>query len=133
MNPLILVGFDLVVSALLILLAMYVVWTRVQTRLNSFAHRKTEPTVTSPPRESAEKGRSPGEEERHEWAFGGVTEQAVSLKRKGCSLEQIAQRLQLPTREVETMLAISEMARGKGPACGPVASFSLEPEMAHTH
>ncbi len=133
MNPLILVGFDLVVSAVLILLAMYVVWSRVQSRLNSLADKETLPIPKAPPQEKVERPGPPKEEKQREWAFGGITEQAATLKRKGCSLEQIAQRLQLPTREVEMMLAISEMGNTEGPGHGQVASFSLEPEMVHSH
>ena len=43
-------------------------------------------------------------------------------------MEQIAQRLQLPTREVEMVLAISEMAKTDKQDRGVHVPFSLEPE-----
>jgi len=111
MNPLILVGFDLVVSAVLIFLAMYVVWSRVQSRLETFGREGNNTTVKAPGPERSEAAAPLPEEPAGDWAFGGVTEQAANLKQKGCSMEQIAQHLQLPTREVEMVLAISEMAK----------------------
>jgi len=41
-------------------------------------------------------------------------------------MEQIAQRLQLPTREVEMVLAISEMAKTEKPDRGVHVPFSLD-------
>ena len=41
-------------------------------------------------------------------------------------MEQIAQHLQLPTREVEMMLAISEMAKPEKPEREVHVPFSLE-------
>ena len=111
MNDFILVGIDLVVSAALIFLAMYVVWSRVQSRLETFDSKGSEAAVKAPAQDRTE-GTTPSTEmPPGDWAFGGITEQAASLKQKGCSMEQIAQRLQLPTREVEMVLAISEMAK----------------------
>ena len=45
MNTFILVGFDLVVSALLILLGMFVVWSRFRTQLEVDGNREIAPTV----------------------------------------------------------------------------------------
>ena len=128
MNPLILVGFDLVVSAALIFLAMYVVWSRVQSRLETFGSKGGDATVKVPAPERTEAATPPVEDPPGDWAFGGITEQAVNLKRKGCSMEQIAQRLQLPTREVEMVLAISEMSKTGKPGRGVHVPFSLEPD-----
>ena len=130
MNPLILVGFDLAVSAALILVAMYVVWSRVQSRLESLGVKEEPEAVEFSVRDRTEPERPVTEAPAAEWAFGGVTEQAANLKQKGCSMEQIAQRLQLPTREVEMMLAISEMAKVGKAGGGLHVPFPLEPEEA---
>jgi hypothetical protein len=128
MNPLILVGFDLAVSAALILLAMYVVWSRVQSRLETLGGREDD-AVSKPPTPNRTEGANPSAEgPSGDWAFGAITEQAANLKQKGCSMEQIAQCLQLPTREVEMVLGISEMTKtGKrGPRVR--VPFPLEPK-----
>ena len=126
MNPLILVGFDLVVSAALIFLAMYVVWSRVQSRLETFGTQASNATAKAPAPMRSEAPTPPAENPPGDWAFGGITEQAANLKQKGCSMEQIAQRLQLPTREVEMVLAISEMAKTEKPDLGVHVPFSLD-------
>ena len=115
MNPLILVGFDLAVSAALILLAMYVTCKRVQSRLESLTHEEKDKTVEPLTPDRADLDNTRTDAPPGAWAFEGVTEEALGLKRKGCSMEQIAQRLQLPTREVEMMLAISKMAKSGNP------------------
>ena len=126
MNPLILVGFDLVVSAALIFLAMYVVWSRVQSRLETFGSKDSGATAKVPVPKPSRETTPPAENPPGDWAFGDITEQAANLKRKGCSMQQIAQRLQLPTREVEMMLAISEMARTDKPGRGVHVPFALD-------
>jgi hypothetical protein len=128
MNDIILVGFDLVVSAALIFLAMYVVWSRVQSRLESFGGKESA-AAAKPPAPDWSKAATPSAEDAPgDWAFGGITEKAANLKQKGCTMEQIAQRLQLPTREVEMVLAISEMAKTDKQDRGVHVPFSLEPE-----
>ena len=128
MNNFILVGFDLVVSAALIFLAMYVVWSRVQSRLESFGGKESA-AAAKPPAPDWSKAATPSAEDApSDWAFGGITEKAANLKQKGCTMEQIAQRLQLPTREVEMVLAISEMAKTDKQDRGVHVPFSLEPE-----
>jgi len=126
MNPLILVVFDLVVSAALIFLAMYVVWSRVQSRLETFGAKGSNTAAKAPAPKRSEPVTPPAEDPPGDWAFEGITEQAANLKQKGCSMEQIAQRLQLPTREVEMMLAISEMAKTEKPERGVHVPFSLD-------
>jgi len=126
MNGLILVGFDLVVSAALIFLAMYVVWSRMQSRLESFGIKESAAAAKPPAPDLGEAASPSAEEIPGDWAFGGVTEKAANLKQKGCSTEQIAQRLQLPTREVEMVLAISEMAKTEKRDRGVRVPFSLE-------
>ena len=128
MNPLILVGFDLVVSAALILLAMYVVWSRVQSRLETFGSKGSDVAAKAPAPKRSEAVTPPAEGPPGEWAFGGIRAQAANLKQKGCSMEQIAQRLQLPTREVEMVLAISEMSKTEKQDRGVHVPFSLETE-----
>jgi orotate phosphoribosyltransferase-like protein len=72
------------------------------------------------------------EEPHDEWAFGAVTEKAATLKKKGCSTEEIAQRLQIPTREVEMVLAISGMARTEKLDRGVTAAFPMNADAART-
>ena len=132
MNTFILVGFDLVVSALLILLGMFVVWSRFRTQLEVDGNRDIEPTVKTVVKDN-EESRKPSvqfsvEEPHDEWAFGDVTQKAATLKKKGCSTEEIAQRLQIPTREVEMVLAISGMARPEKLDRGVTAAFPLNPD-----
>ncbi len=127
MNPLILVGFDLVVSAALIFLAMYVVWNRVQSRLETFGSKGSAKPDKAPAPDRSETATPPPTCPPGDWAFGGITEQAASLKQKGCSMEQIAQRLQLPTREIEMVLAISEMAKTEKPERGVRVPFPFDP------
>ena len=126
MNDFILVGIDLVVSAALIFLAMYVVWSRVQSRLETFGSKGSDATAKPPAQKRSEAITPPAEAPPGDWAFGGITEQAANMKQKGCSMEQIAQRLQLPTREVEMVLAISEMAKTEKQDRGVHVPFSLD-------
>ena len=130
MNPLILIGLDLIVSAVLILMAMYVVWSRVRSRLEAHGNERYDLGITRETESNREAmnpaaGDSPGE-----WEFGDITEKAESLKRKGSSMEEIAQRLQLPTREVEMVLAISEMAKPARSNPGAPTPFRLSPDAA---
>ncbi len=126
MNDLILVGFDLVVSAALIFLAMYVVWSRVQSHLESFGGKESAAAAKPPAPDWREAATPSAEDSPGDWAFGDITEKAANLKQKGCSTEQIAQRLQLPTREVEMVLAISEMAKTEKQDRGVHVPFSLD-------
>jgi hypothetical protein len=136
MNSLILVGFDLVVSALLILLGMFVVWSRFRTQLEGGGNREIAPTVKTVVKDDEVSGKPSAqfsvEEPDDEWAFGDVTQKAASLKMKGCSTEEIAHRLQIPTREVEMVLAISGMARPETRDRGVTAAFPLNPDVART-
>jgi hypothetical protein len=130
MNPLILIGLDLTVSTVLIVLAMFVVWSRVRSHLEMQGNDRFDlasATGTQSNREDMDpaSGQSP-----REWEFGDITEKATSLKRKGHSMEEIAQRLQLPTREIEMVLAISEMAVPEPSGRAGAGSFPLQPEAA---
>jgi len=111
MHPLILIGFDLVVSAVLILLAMHVVWSRVRTHLEAQGRQEIDGAGKATPAGFGERKYASAEHAPDEWEFGGITQKAATLKQKGCSMEEIAQRLELPTREVEMVLAISEMTK----------------------
>jgi hypothetical protein len=111
---------------------MYVVWNRVQSRLASFDGKPGDRTYAAPPPVPTEPAAPSAEDTAGAWAFGGVTEQAARLKKKGCSLEQIAQQLQLPTREVEMVLAIAEMAAAEKPGKGMHIPFPLEPGAVRT-
>jgi hypothetical protein len=136
MNTFILVGFDLVVSSALILLGMFVVWSRFRSQLEVDGNRDIEPAVKTVVKDN-EESRKPSvqfsvEEPHDEWAFGDVTQKAATLKKKGCSTEEIAQRLQIPTREVEMVLAISGMARTEKLDRGVTAAFPMNADAART-
>lgn len=125
MHPLLLIGFDLLFSALLILAAMYVVWSRVRPHLESKDSRETGPADSKPTKDSENTATSPVENRDSPWPFREMTNHATKLKQKGCSVEAIAQQLQIPTREVETVLAISEMNQKERYGQGIPVSFSL--------
>lgn len=132
MNPLILIGLDLLVSAVLILLGTYVVWCRVRAYLETHGNEEVYTAVTDETQDSREGMTAPAGDPPGEWEFGGITQKAKSLKRKGCSMEEIAQCLQLPTREVEMVLAISEMAKPARSSRGVSMPFRLRPEAARS-
>ena len=132
MNPLILIGLDLAVSAALILVAMYVVWNRVRSSLEAHGNESFNLAVTPKTQGDGEDIDPEAGASRGKWEFGDITEKAASLKRKGCSMEEIAQRLQLPTREIEMVLAISEMAVPEPSGGGDPISFPVQPEAART-
>jgi hypothetical protein len=134
MNTLILVGFDLIVSALLIFLGMFVVWSRFRTQPEVDGNRETDPPVKTVVKD-IEESKIPSvpfsvEEPHDEWAFGDVTQKAATLKKKGCSTEEIARRLQIPTREVEMVLAISDMAGPEKLGRGVSVAFRPNPDAA---
>ena len=132
MSPLLLIVFDLVVSAALILLSMYVVWSRVQSRLEALSGKSSDAGV----RTTGESGGDEIQRPSHDAApddpgFGSIPKQATLLKQKGCSLEEISQRLRLPTREVEMVLAISEMTGNESSGPGMPVPFRLDPKAAY--
>ena len=130
MHPLILVGFDLVVSALLILLGMFVVWSRLHTQREGQGSREIATTLKTLAMEKGEPRKFSVEEPHDEWAFGDVTQKASTLKKEGCSTEEIARRLQIPTREVEMVLAISDMAGPEKLGRGVSVALPLNPDAA---
>ncbi len=131
MNPLLLIGFDLVVSAVLILLSMYLIWTRVQSRLEALGGKTSDSGIPATPDKGGAKRPRPPEDVPGDQTFENIPQQAAVLRRKGCSLEEISQRLRVPTREVEMVLAISEMTRNEAPGAGMSAPFGLDPKTAH--
>lgn len=110
MNPLILIGFDLVFSAVLILLVLYLAWGRVRWVLDARGMRLEERIPAQAP--------EPGERQacRPNSDVDDMTSQAQCLKKQGLSVEEIAGRLQSPRGEIEMLLALSEM--GKTAAAG---------------
>ncbi len=117
MNPFILVGLDLLLSALLVAVAMVVVWNRLRLYVDAHMQSAAGGRGVATKRKEG-KERAPRERERApESSFeGGWMQRAAGLRKKGLSVEQIARDLKIPTREIETLLAISEM--GKGPVAG---------------
>jgi hypothetical protein len=144
MHPLVLVGFDLVVSVLLLLLGMFVVWSRFRTQLEEQGSREIAATFRTTAMDNEEPGKFSVEEphdktefsdvtheEPHdETEFSDVTQIAATLEEKGCSTEQIARRLQIPTREVEMVLAISRMNSAGTVDRGTAVVFPWNPDAA---
>jgi hypothetical protein len=130
MHPLILVGFDLVVSVLLILLGMFVVWSRFHTQPEGQGSGEIAATLKTIAMDTAEPRKFSVEEPHDETEFGDVTQRAATLEKKGCSTEEIARRLQIPTREVELVLAMSKMTRAGTVDRGVTVGFPLNPDAA---
>jgi len=130
MHPLILVGFDLVVSVLLILFGMFVVWNRFRTQLEGQGSREIAPTINTIAMDNEEPRKSSVEEPHDETEFGDVTQMAATLDKKGCSTEEIARRLQIPTREVDMVIAISRMTRAGTVDRGATVGFPFNPDAA---
>jgi hypothetical protein len=121
MNPLILIGFDLLFSAVLILLVLYLAWGRLRIVLeaqgltlgDTMAEQETDEVEGAEEREAVDTGESA--------AVGSMTYQAQRLRKQGLSVEEIASRLKSPRGEIEMILALSEMGKtGPTEAQGPV-------------
>ena len=130
MHPIVLVGFDLVVSVLLILLGMLVVWSRFRTQLEGQGSREIAPPFKTIAMANEEPRNFSLKEPPDETEFGDLTKMAETLEKKGCSTEEIARRLQIPTREVEMVLAISRMTRAGTVSPGVTVGFPFHPEAA---
>ena len=130
MHPLILVGFDLVVSVLLILFGMFVVWNRFRTQLEGQGSREIAVPFKTMAMDNEEPRNFSVKELPDETEFGHVTKMAATLEKKGCSTEEIARRLEIPTREVEMVLAISRMAHGGTVGRGATVSFPFYSDAA---
>jgi hypothetical protein len=112
MNPLILIGFDVVFSAVLILLVLHLVWSRPRLAAEAPGIPVREP-VPEQTAEKAQGGDTLAPESRDRAAeVGDLAGRAQSLRRQGLSVEQIASRLQSPRGEIEMILALSDMGRG---------------------
>ena len=100
MNPYVLIGIDLAVSALLILLVLYVALNREAM----FAGRGKEPSKAGPAKAPADdhfKEAGPLEETESPFDVSEMTQNAEDLKSEGLSVEQIAGRMKVPKGEVE--------------------------------
>ena len=112
MSPYVLIGIDLLVTAVLIVLAMVFVRNRVRFYLEAQpAGPRGSVSEKSSLEKMAAKKPSPEDMGRGRWDGGSVTRQAESLKRQGFSAEAIAQKLQTSTGEIEMLLALSEMGK----------------------
>ncbi len=121
MHPLILIGLDLVFSAVLILLVLHLTWGRLRTVLEAQGIALTAALEAEAPEttESVEKTEAPVQSESV--AVGDMASQAERLRRQGLSVEDIASRLQSPRGEIEMILALSEMGKTAEPELpGPV-------------
>jgi hypothetical protein len=121
MNPLILIGFDVAFSAVLILLVLYLSWNRLGPvpEAPGIPAREPVPERTAEKAQGAETLAPEGRD--RDAQVGDMTSRAQSLRRQGLSVEQIASRLQSPRGEIEMLLALSDMGRGvEGTAPEPV-------------
>ena len=121
MHPLILIGFDLVFSAVLILLVLHLTWGRLRKVLEAQGMALAEP-VREPASERTDRAeQAEAVEHGDSLQIGNMTSQAESLRKQGLSVEDIASRLQSPRGEIEMILALSEMGKTAGPQDpGPV-------------
>ena len=132
MNPYLLIGVDLLFTALLVLLALVVIRNRVRFYLESHANGRTVPAdIESSAGQDNEKVAA-GQENARTWNAEAITQEASKLKRQGFSVEAIAQRLQTSTGEIDMLLAMSEMGKKgqKGKAGNMV--FPATPRMPQT-
>ncbi len=115
MHPLILIGFDLVFSAVLILLVLHLTLGRLRMVLEAQGMTLAESAreQTSERNDHAEQPEAVEHGESIE--VGNMTSQAESLRKQGLSVEDIASRLQSPRGEIEMILALSEMGKTAGP------------------
>ncbi len=127
MNPYILIGIDLLVTAGLVVLAMAFVRNRVRFYLEAQPAGPRGAVPEKRPSEKTGPQRAPtGDVGQGGWDGGSVTRQAESLKRQGFSAEAIAQKLQTSTGEIEMLLALSEMGR-RNKGVDPGGSFLDSP------
>lgn len=105
MSPLVLIGFDLAFSAVLILLVLHLAWGRVRWVLEARGMRLEEPVPAQAPEPGESRAR------RRDSDVDDMASQAQNLKNQGLSVQEIASRLQSPRGEIEMILALSEMGK----------------------
>ena len=113
MNPLILIAFDLVFSAVLILLVMHLPWGRLRMLVEAQGMAQAGP-VREQAYERTDRTDPEAVEHGKSVEVGDMTSQAESLRKQGLSVEDIASRLQSPRGEIEMVLALSEMGKKVG-------------------
>jgi len=111
-HPYVLVGLDVLCSALLVLLAVHLASRRFRSYL--LRSGSSLPAGTDPEAELL--GRSQREALETEHAAGGsdvekIARQARKLRRKGLSVEEISRKLETATSEIEMLLALNEIER----------------------
>lgn len=111
-HPYVLVGLDVVCSALLVFLAVHL----ASRRFRSYLLRSGSPLPAGTDPEAEVPGRNLLETLRAEHADGGsdvekIARQARKLRRKGLSVEEISRKLETATSEIEMLLALNEIQR----------------------
>lgn len=111
-HPYVLVGLDVLCSALLVFLAVHLAARRFRSDLlrnGTALPTEAEPEGgllgrIRPGKAEAEEGQSRGDVEK-------IARQARKLRRKGLSVEEISQKLETATSEIEMLLALNEIER----------------------
>lgn len=111
-HPYVLVGLDVLCSALLVFLAVHL----ASRRFRSYLLRSGSPLPAGTDPEAGLPGRGQMEALEAEHAAGGsdvekIARQARKLRRKGLSVEEISRKLETATSEVEMLLALNEIER----------------------
>ncbi len=123
MNPLLLVGADLFISACLTFLVLYVTWRRFQPHTPGL--KKAVNTDAAAEAAPSARGGKGIEETAPDDKFDDedITRHVERLREKGLSAEKIAGQLKVPTGEVEMILALSKMKK-----VGRVAQLKNPPQ-----
>ena len=111
MNPYLLIGIDLLATALLMLLALVVIRNRVRFYLASHVNELAAPGATPGPASHDSERNDAGQGNGRTWNAEAITQEASKLKQQGLTVEAIAQRLQTSTGEIDMLLAMSEMGK----------------------
>jgi hypothetical protein len=111
-QPYVLVGLDVVCSALLVFLAVHLAVRRFRSSL--FRGASSLPAGTRVGGKPIGNGREDGMEAEDAQTGGDVEKiarQARKLRRKGLSVEEISRKLETATSEIEMLLALNEIEK----------------------
>lgn len=111
-HPYVLVGLDVLCSALLVLLAVHL----AARRFRSVLLRSGAPFPAEAEREGGVSGRDrleakEAEDSQSRGDVEKIARQARKLRRKGLSVEEISRKLETATSEIEMLLALNEIER----------------------
>lgn len=111
-HPYVLVGLDVVSSALLVFLAVHIASRKF--RLYLLRSGSPLPAGTDPEAEVPGRGQREALEGEHadgENDVEKIAQQACKLRRKGLSVEEISRKLETATSEIEMLLALNKIEK----------------------